>query len=241
MPLRVPATTVLTCLLAATVPLATASSAGAAPATVSARAAWQMNEAAGARVMHDSSGHHLDGQIGADVRTHVVAGSRTGYSFAALPNDPASPDDPGHLVVVPSDPALDPGDADFSVTVVARFGADADGRNLVQKGQSGTAGGFWKLEVADAGTVDCLFRGSLGSGGGASGRLDDSRWHTITCSRTAAGVSLTVDGVQVAMHEGPTGTIANAAPLAIGGKPSCAAATVQCDYYAGLLDKVVLR
>ncbi len=209
----------------------------AAPASASTVvASWSMNEPAGARVMRDSSGNHLDGAIGTEIRTHAAVAGRVGYGFAHLPNG-SGPAHPGHLVTVPSDPRLNPGSADYSVTVTARFGPSGNFRNLVQKGQAGFPGGFYKLEV-DRGGVVCLFRGATGQGGVSSGVINDGKWHTVTCTRTAGAVTMVRDGKVTASKAVATGDITNNAPVAIGGKPGCNQTTVECDYFAGTVDAV---
>ncbi|HEX8768651.1 MAG TPA: hypothetical protein VF714_09790, partial [Jatrophihabitans sp.] len=78
-------------------------------------AIWQMNEAAGARTMVDSSGNGLNGTIGSHVQTGVaLSGGGTGYRFPYIrPNTP--PPDPQHLVTVPHNNRLNPGTGDFAV------------------------------------------------------------------------------------------------------------------------------
>lgn len=234
MPVSAPSALAVALAGAATV-LAAATPASAA----TLRASWQLNEAPGATVMHDSSGHGLNGTIGSHVKTGVVSGGHKGYRFPFVSNDAAAPADPQHLATVPDNDALDPGTGSYTVTVTFRFGSGADHRNLVQKGQSGTPGGFYKIETG-SGNINCLFRGDAGSPQVQSGRLDDNRWHTVVCSRTASGLTLTVDGKLVATNTRPSGTINNAAPVSIGGKNDCAQATVQCDYFAGYVDRVTI-
>ena len=71
-------------------------------------AIWQMNEAAGARTMVDSSGNGRNGTIGANVQVGVaLSGGGTGYRFPYLkPNTP--PADPEHIVRVPHKARLNP-------------------------------------------------------------------------------------------------------------------------------------
>ena len=100
---------------------------------------WRMDEAPGAPVAVDRSGTGLHGAIGADVRTGVVHDGATAYRFPAIaPN--SGPARPEHLVTVPHSTRLNPGSGDFSVTV--RFRTTTSPSNIVQKGQSGVAGGF---------------------------------------------------------------------------------------------------
>jgi hypothetical protein len=204
-------------------------------ATTTPVAIWEMNEASGATVMADSSGNGLNGRIGNEVRVGWTVDGATGYRFERLtPNTP--PAHPEHLVTVPHSELLNPGTRDFAVTIrtrqTAKFG------NIIQKGQSGAKGGYFKFQNP-RGTVQCLFRGSLGSNGiGSPQPLNDGLWHTIRCERTATQVIMSVDGVVVRRHNGATGNIANTWPLSIGGKVNCDQIEVTCDYYAGTIDRI---
>ena len=54
--------------------------------------------------------------------------------------------------------------------------------DLVRKGLSGTDGGHWKMEIFSNGKGYCQFRGSSGTVTVNAGpRLDDDRWHRISC------------------------------------------------------------
>jgi hypothetical protein len=198
-------------------------------------AIWAMNESSGSRVMLDVSGHGLTGSVGREVLTRTTLAGATGYRFPWLEPD-TPPTHPEHLVTVADSPSLDPGTRDYAVTVrfltTYRFG------NIVQKGQSTVAGGSFKVQVPN-GVAQCFFRGSAGQLGVSSGRaLNDGRWHTVRCERTATRVTMTVDGVVAARRSGATGTISNSWPLTIGGKPRCDQVTVTCDYYPGYVDYV---
>ena len=109
-----------------------------------ALANWQLNEAAGARTMVDSSGNALNGTIGTHVQTGIaLSGGGTGYRFPYIrPNTP--PADPEHLVVVPHNTRLNPGSGNFAVEFRMRtthsFG------NIIQKGQAGSKGGYFKFQ-----------------------------------------------------------------------------------------------
>ncbi|GAA2628278.1 laminin G domain-containing protein [Paractinoplanes durhamensis] len=196
---------------------------------------WAMNEPSGAQVMYDSSGYGLNGSIGGEVVTARDSGDGYGYGFGRLDPD-TPPTHPQHLVVVPGYAALNPGDRDFSVSLRLRtpyqFG------NVIQKGQATVAGGSFKIQIP-GGKVQCWFRGSAGQVLVTAPRpVNDSRWHTITCTRYSTGVAVAIDGVVAASKAGPTGTIANNWPLSIGGKTNCDQVEVGCDYFAGDLDWV---
>lgn len=210
----------------------------AAPAEAAATrtvAKWEMNESAGARTMGDSSGNGINGSIGTAVVTGVWANGARGYRFPYT-SPTAPPAKPERLVRVADDGRLDPGSRDYAVAVRLRttnpFG------NIIQKGQSGVPGGYWKFQAPN-GVVQCLFRGSAGSIAVGSGRrLDDGNWHTVRCERTGSGVTMTVDGAVTGRRSGPTGSIANSSPLTIGGKLNCDQYRVSCDYFSGDIDRV---
>ena len=198
-------------------------------------ATWEMNEAKGATVMTDTSGHHLNGTIGDEITTGYSGQGIAGYEFPFVNN--RSPYDPGHVVTVPDNSLLDPGVGKFSVTV--SFEWTQDDRNIVQKGQETTAGGDFKMEIAN-GIVDCLFRGASGSGGvdSPAGLIKEGTLHTVTCARTAAQVQMTVDGTVVATTKHATGDISNNLPLSIGGKTVCDGTKVECDPFVGVINRV---
>jgi hypothetical protein len=110
----------------------------------------------------------------------ALTGGGTGYRFTFIrPNQP--PANPQRLVQVPHNARLNPGTGDFAVEVRLRtthsFG------NVIQKGQSGSAGGYFKLQQPN-GKISCLFRGSAGSSTASSGttRVNDGQWHTVRWS-----------------------------------------------------------
>jgi hypothetical protein len=201
---------------------------------------WQMNEAAGARTAVDSSGNGLNGAIGTSVQTGVaLTGGGTGYRFPYIkPNTP--PPDPQHLVTVANNSRLNPGTGDFAVEFRMRtthsFG------NVIQKGQAGSKGGYWKFQQP-SGKITCLFRGSLGSSTASSGtvRVNDGNWHTVRCERTSSMVTMLVDGNVTSRNRNATGTIANTRPVTIAGKGNCDQVAITCDYFSGDIDYVKIE
>jgi Laminin G domain len=213
--------------------------AGASVVVASASAAkiavWEMNERPGARTMHDSSGSDIDGRIGSAVVTGVVTGGATGYRWTGQEDDGYHPE---RLVTVKSS-RLNPGTGDFAVIV--RLLTGAGDQNIVQKGQSHTSGGMFKIDMVE-GHVICMYRGSQGRSAVRSGQtVWDHAWHTIRCERRGSHVLLTVDGGTPRMNSGATGRIANSWELSLGGKLRCNGARVQCDYFVGRLDRVVVK
>jgi hypothetical protein len=197
-------------------------------------AAWEMNEARGATVMTDSSGHHLDGRIGNEITTGYASQGVVGYEFPYVDN--SSPYDSRHVVTVPDNSLLDPGTGNFSVTVSFEF--TTTNRNIIQKGQETTPGGDFKMEITN-GIIDCLFRGASGTGvaGSPVGLVKAGTLHTVTCARTATQVQMTVDGKVVSTHTAATGNISNSVPLSIGGKTVCNGTTVECDPFVGVINR----
>jgi hypothetical protein len=197
-------------------------------------AVWEMNESAGATVMHDSSGHHRSGKIGNVVTTGVVDGNFKGYQFTS-----AGPKDIEHLVIADR-PALNPKGHVFSVFL--RLNTTEMDQNIIQKGQSNTPGGSWKIEVDPEGHVVCTFRGAAGRGAIRSrGNLADGNWHKVVCTRQPDAVVITVGGGFPRKDPGRTGNIENNAAVTLGGKKDCTAPNVSCQYYGGLLDRVAIR
>jgi hypothetical protein len=216
-----------------------------APAVASAVtiADWQMNETSGS-VMHDASGNGLDGEIGSAVR-FITTPTGRGYRFVGSGNAYR----PEHLVTVPDDDRLDPGTGPYAVTIRLKTGATEP--NIVQKGQSGQSGGFWKL-VLKHGWPRCHFRDSSGStkaigfvNGPTSLKISDGQWHTVRCERTATGVKITEDyGTNQAVSKfikGTIGNINNKRPFSIGGKLDCKSAGVGCDYFPGQIDWITVE
>lgn len=204
-------------------------------------ATWEMNEAAGASVMLDTSGNGLNGTIGNVVKTGMRVQGSIGYRFPfTLPNK--TPAETPRRVLVNSS-ALNPGDRDFSITI--RYRTTHGFGNIMQKGQAGAAGGYWKLE-APRGELTCQFRGRV------DGKLvvrkvksgmplNDGDWHDVTCIRTAKRVSMTIDGSITRSVSGRTGNISNNVPMTIGGKVNCNQVTVTCDFFSGDIDRVAIK
>ena len=224
----------ITAALAGALALALPANAASFPLATS----LQMNEGPGASVAVDSSGNGLNGIVGSHVQTGVaLTGGGTGYRFPYIrPNTP--PADPEHLVTIPHNTRLNPGTGNFAVEFRMRtthsFG------NVIQKGQAGSKGGYWKFQQP-SGKISCLFRGSVGSSTASAGstvRVNDGNWHTVRCERTSSMVTMIIDGVVTGRNRNPTGTIANTRPLTIAGKGNCDQITITCDYFSGDLDYV---
>jgi hypothetical protein len=227
------------CLAAAPLNAASASSVHEATVTalsLSSEADYEMDEPDGATVMTDSSGNGIDGVINQDgLDTGYVIDGATGYNWPRRPPEqpPASPE---RVIQVPDSPHLDPGGDTFTVEI--RYRTKEKFGNIIQKGQSATKGGQWKIQNPQ-GLPSCLFKGSLGRAATrAKTALNDNTWHTLTCVRTPSSVTLYVDGVFENRKNGATGTIDNVIPMTIGGKINCDQIEITCDYFSGQIDYV---
>ena len=183
---------------------------------------WRMNEGPGATVMVDSAGHDNNGKI-TSVQTGVpgLAGGNA-YKFEG----------PTSYVLVPDSDALDPGNADMTVTATVRV---ADGRiaddsyEVVRKGVVTSRGGEWKMEIKRSATkntvgrLHCVFKGVTPNGHHslvsviAGVDVVDSRAHHLRCRKTSNHVFAIVDGKSFSKVK-PAGSIANNQPVIIGAK-----------------------
>ncbi len=208
-------------------------------------AMWNMNEAKGSTVLVDSSSNHINGTIGTSITlngaVHSFPQVQRGFNNATF--------DPQHLDVINS-PRMNPGTSDFIVTVRLKVAKPADAfGNVMQKGQTGSATGFWKIELdgPTRGLVFCGFT-SIVNGVKVSGgirspvNIADNQWHVVTCERGNGFVSTTVDG-KTTTQKKSVGNIVNNVPLTIGGKLNCTAATLHhdCDYFEGQIDYVEVQ
>jgi concanavalin A-like lectin/glucanase superfamily protein len=191
----------------------------AAAATVSL---WHMDETSGT-TMHDSVGAN-HGAL-----TNIALG-QPGYAGTAYGFNGAS-----SIVKVSTSPTLNPGSNNFSYSLHAAFSAvpsvAVGDYDLIRKGLSSTLGGEWKMEILRSGQASCHLKGSSGSGTVTKGpNLANGAWHTITCIKQPAAISLVVDGTTYSKTV-TIGSISNSAKLTIGAKVSGA------DWHNGLIDE----
>jgi hypothetical protein len=192
-------------------------------------AVWSMNETSG-NVMADTSGNSNDGTT-----FNIVMTGGTGYQFT-----PAS----HSKVIVPDSTTLSPGAVDFSYSVevssaeMPPSGTDYD---LLRKGIGSTAGGSFKLEIVAAqgqGRAFCWIKDAAGVVASIKGNTDitDGQWHTLTCTKTATGVTLVVDSLtpRTKTVAAGLGSISNIRPLTIGVK-SPTVKSAAGDWYNGLM------
>jgi len=183
---------------------------------------WRMNEGPGAAVMVDSAGHDNDGRINS-VQTGVpgLAGGNA-YKFHGPPS----------YVLVPDSSALDPVNADITVTATVKVAnglINDDSYEVVRKGLVTSKGGEWKMEIkrsqtkATVGRLHCVFKGVEANGSPslvsviAGVDVVDDKAHHLRCRKTSTHVFAIVDGQSFSKRKAP-GSIANDQPVIIGAK-----------------------
>jgi PKD repeat protein len=207
-----------------------------AQSAVGPTAFYEMNEPVGSSVMTDSSGNGLNGVIDpTGVQTGAVFDGATGYDWVRRPPEQAPPS-PERVIQVPDNINLEPGNQPF--TIELRYRTQENFGNIIQKGQSQTPGGQWKIQNP-GGIPSCLFKGSLGQvATGAKTPLNDEQWHNLTCVLTSSSVTMYVDGVFRNRKNGSAGTVDNNFPMTVGGKLDCDQIDITCDYFSGQIDYV---
>lgn len=194
---------------------------GALPAFAATVALWHMDESSGQMIDSSGSGNH--GTLENVMRVSPgYNGSGRAYSF----NGSSS------RVVIRNAPSLNPGSKTITITAHVKFTlrppASVGDYDLVRKGS-----GIYKMEIVGSGQGFCRFQGTGGTLSVKGGpNLADGRWHTIVCTKTSSGITLTVDG-SATSRSGNVGSISSSAPLILGGKPNKSG-----DWYKGLMDEV---
>jgi hypothetical protein len=215
-------------LLAAAVPAA----------AVTSVADWQMDEPPGATVAVDSASG-INGQIGDKIETGQTDGTSTWYHW----NRPQSFPEEGHLVILPSGDALNPGTRNWRIEADVR--TNIAWPNIVQKGEAGDAT-RWKLELA-GGNLHCMFHSTQSNGSVRLWRfkVNDGQWHRLGCTRYPDRIVATIGDPDHPLYEHTiyttTGNIANTKHATIGGKYFCPGnppTDHDCDYFVGDIDWV---
>ncbi len=223
-------------LITSSVVVATMSGGATVSAELPVAARWEMNEGSSASTMRDAGPHDLDGEIGSAV------GTGGGDYFWSQVSPTLPPAKPQRLVLVDHDWRLQPGDEEFEVSF--RYKSNRPYGNVLQKGQNGAIGGYWKFEQPN-GRMTCLFKDDTGRQRAVKAKTatNDSKWHTIRCTLRDDAIRIYVDGEldQINPLDSPLGTIGNTRPLSIGGKSNCNQITITCDYFVGSIDWVEIR
>jgi len=165
----------------------------------------------------------------------VAGSSGKGYHF----NGSSS------VVTVANSASLNPGTATLRLTANVRFTEPPNSvgdYDLVRKGQAGTAGGEWKMEIfppsnnRSQATAFCLFQDANKKTASIrdTRNLADGAWHTISCVKTATQITVVVDGASRSVAA-RLGSIGNTKPLVIGSQAGGG------DWYKGDMDEVSIQ
>ncbi len=186
-------------------------------------ALWHMDEASGS-VMHDSVASH-DGSL------NSVALGLPGYLGTAFGFNGSS-----SYASVPTASDLNPGSSNITITIhlkTTSAPATPDW-DLIRKGKATTIGGEFKMEYQPSGQASCGFKGSVDHSELIAGpALNDGRWHTVQCVKTASAIKVVVDG-QTFAKAANLGSIANDAPVVIGAHPGS-------EFFNGSLDEASIQ
>ena len=121
--------------------------------------------------------------------------------------------------VVASTAALNPGARTFRMSVQMRTmkRPDKPDWDLIRKGTAKGSSTQYKVEYMPEGQALCDYDGTDGSASVQGGpALDDGRWHTVACIKTANTLSLQIDGRVVGTDRNSIGKISNDEPVVIG-------------------------
>ena len=213
-------------------------SVGAAGATSAATAVVQSTVAAGTMVafwhMDETSGSTMYDAVAAhngtirSIALGVPGFAGTAYSF----NGSSS------YVSVPTANDLNPGSAGVTMIVHVNTTSTAPAPpadwDVIRKGLYTTAGGEYKMEWQQSGQASCGFNGSAGYAELIAGpKINDGRWHTVQCVKTATAINVVVDG-QTFSKAANVGAIANSDSVVLGARPGS-------DWYKGAIDEAGIQ
>jgi hypothetical protein len=111
----------------------------------------------------------------------------------------------------------------------------------MRKGTSGTKGGEYKLEIVNGnglGKAFCLLKDGSGVSASVKGTTNvaDGALHTLTCTKTATGLTLAVDTLPPRTKKvaAGLGSISSSAPLTFSAKTATISGLAG-DFYTGVL------
>ena len=207
-------TRMVTAVAAGMMTVVVANPAQAAPTPV---ADWKMGAVG---TMVDSAGGDNNGT------TSAIAMSNGFYAF----------DGASSIAQVPNKGNLNPGAANIRVEAkinTATPPAPGETYDIIRKGISGTAGGYYKIELrgktGGGMTAACIFKDANRVVGTAIVPVPAKTWVTITCTKTANSVTLAAAG-RTRTTAKTVGSISNTSGVFIGGKGD------GTDVFSGLMD-----
>lgn len=177
----------------------------------------------------DSSGNGNTGTL-TNVTTGVTGASGKGFGFTGKPS----------YVRIPSKSSLNPDNTNFKVTVKVNFtvkpSSSVGDYTVIRKALATNPGGSWKIEIAQDGRALCNYRRTSSNKVQIVNgpRLNDGKWHTISCAKTSNSVTLTVDGASYSVTKS-IGSIANSDSIIVGAKT-----TLGEDQFQGKIDEITI-
>ncbi|MFY9913073.1 MAG: hypothetical protein WAK18_00295 [Nocardioidaceae bacterium] len=196
---------------------------------------WHLDEKNGTTA-HDATGNGNQG-----VNHHTV-GDGSGYGFNGK----------NARVIVPSSNSLNPGGSDFSFGVTLKMTKPpskvGETYDVLRKGLASTKGGDYKLEIKNVkgkAVARCVVKSVRDNGRRVNANIQglrkrdlaDGKAHTLTCTKTASGISLKVDSLKLRSktYAAGLGTVSNNKDLALGAKAESSAKS-GFDWYNGVLN-----
>ena len=192
--------------------------AGPAQAAPTVQALWNMTAVP---TMADSAGGDNNGT------TSGVTMSGGYYSFNGTTS----------IVSVPHKDNLNPGTANIKVEMRLRVATppkNGESYDLIRKGTSKTAAGYYKMELRGTSSgmsAACIFKNANKVVGSAVYPVPSRTWTTITCTKTAKTVTLALNGSTKRTTKKTVGSVGNTSGLFLGGKGD------GTDVFSGLMDK----
>jgi len=192
-------------------------------------ALWHMNETSGT-TMYDAVGSDNGADHNVQLGLPGCSGTACAYSF----NGKSS------YASVPTADDLSPYNANVTVTIDLKTTGTPPPPpgdwDLIRKGTYSSPGPWneYKMELQQTGQISCGFDGTGGYMELVAGPMvNNGRWHTAQCVKTATAIEVVVDG-QKFSKQAKLGSISNALPLVIGAHPGA-------DWYSGSLDAASLQ
>jgi hypothetical protein len=193
---------------------------------------------------------HYDGSLSGTTVPDVsgFGNNGTAHDIPALSGGPYLLNGRSSYIQVPASSSLNPGSSAFSYTVSMYLPATTTFTrdfSLVRRGSAKFAGAFYKLEMIYTKStgnmrLECAMRDSAGvlaTVSTSGNTLNDGRWHTLTCARTATTISLTKDGV-VHTNRARLGNLSSPEPLNFGAEQ--VGPTSFWEQFPGFLDEIIL-
>ena len=141
------------------------------------------------------------------------------------------------IASVPHKANLNPGTANIKIEVrlkVATPPRSGDSYDILRKGTSGTAAGYYKMELRGTSSgmnAACIFKNANRVVATVTTPIPNKTWTTIACTKTAKTVSVAVNGSTKRTVSKTLGSLGNTSGLFLGGKGD------GTDVFHGLMDR----